>query len=405
MPDPTSNIQAFIEQQRAAGAFDSSGAFTVDLRKARDKLSVFEEATPGYHGLRLVQAGVLLGAGAIFLEHERAVLTSEEDTLMKIPVRDLLQSLHQPQDIKHPGHRCLVSALRACLAISDQVVIFQQKGRLIESTAVTLDGIILGEPLNSMDGHLLVQFPRAKMKAEVLAAAHHTYHRRCGYATAEVSLERRSLTSAYNEYGYAARPPRLALWNSYTDPSYLLAWRHEHKRRGSGFRIPRKYEVLSQLPGRQDNHSVFLYERNVPDKPLADREIAIPLALEGPGEVKLIWGGVVLETVEVDLGVPGARATACVDQLDTDLSGLRVVQGPAFEALVQELRQETLQLAIRAREQLVQFRLPKPPDESPGLVAKLINWAFSLEFDDDDADHQARESECRAAVAERLSRL
>ena len=50
------DIKSFIEQQREAGAFDSTGQFSVDLRKAHEKSRLATQDASGAHALLWVQA-------------------------------------------------------------------------------------------------------------------------------------------------------------------------------------------------------------------------------------------------------------------------------------------------------------------------------------------------------------
>jgi len=231
-----------------------------------------------------------------------------------------------------------------------------------------------------------VSFPRqgtASERAEELRQI----ESRCGFSPSRPRYESRSLVDE-NPDGYRARPPCRSSWNVYTHASYLLAVKEWKTARGHiGFLSP-------ELP--EADHSVFLLERSG-HFATADRLIALPLGLEGPGSVRLIQRGVLVEELEFELGVPGAWAIVCADPLQTDLSGLKLVRDEDFALLLRGLQQETLQLARQALDQLDFFHLPPAADHHPGLLERLSHWVFPVN------DHGSGEAACREEVRYRLT--
>jgi hypothetical protein len=389
------DIQAFIHQQRAHGAFDSSGTFSVDMRKARAKADLAAGNVPGLHALRLVQAATLLKFTAIHVRTSRIVLAGD----LPMRLEEVREALQGTTALPERGQRLFVEGLRHCLALAEQdpVLRQQRRGRFRQLNLVS--GIITEGGCDS-GSEVEICFAR-KPAAPVVASEAREIELRCGFCPIVVGYEGREV-GFDNGQGYRQRPPCVAMWNNFTHPSYLLALEHAAPvGQRTGVRIPDSRDLHCQIPNGQEYHSIFFYrrERGCLDSS-SDRTLTIPLGLDGPNLVKLVHTGVVVETVQADLGVAGAQAVACVDHLQTDLSGLQLVHDEPYREYLRELRSATLDLARAAGDHLDQFKLPRAHEEqSGGLLARLMNWAFSSH---QGVTQEDRSADCIREIRNRL---
>jgi hypothetical protein len=87
--------------------------------------------------------------------------------------------------------------------------------------------------------------------------------------------------------------------------------------------------------------------------PVAVRgSLALPMSLEGSGQLWFVKDGVLLEAQSVDLGCPGALALSSAERLETDLSQLGIVQNAAYEELLADLRAHVAEMVAIAPEGL-----------------------------------------------------
>ncbi|MFN8612060.1 MAG: hypothetical protein U0931_31235 [Vulcanimicrobiota bacterium] len=395
------DIRSFIEQQRGSGAFDSSGTFSVDLRKARKKSSLASQDVAGAHCLLWLQACSFGQPISVKLTYESAYMNGG----LPVDWASLAgMARNEPRaDRQRPGVDLLWRAVQACAALSEgepRLRYFSHRDGAFELNLADGQIKVLNRQANSVD-FLGVDFAR---KGTPLQRAEEavSLQSRCGFSPCGPQYDSRSLTEE-NPNGYLARPPCTSLWNTYTHPSYLLALSQVRPRqKHSGFLVAP--ERNSQIPHASNEHSVFFLESQKGCQVgLADRVLAIPIGLEGTGQVRLIRYGVVLESIECDLGVPGAWAQVCVDDLQTDASGLKLIRDPAFDQLMAELKAQVLELGRKALEQLNKFMLPLVPEPRPGLMVRLLSWGFGTGSDPSrDSSHRLDSQLCRDEIRKRL---
>lgn len=369
------DIRSFIEQQREAGAFDSTGNFSVDLRKARQKSSLSNQDLVGAHCLYWLQACSYEKPIAVRLTYDSVRMNGG----VQITWEGLARVARGQEELSEPRLKLLRKAIQACASLAEgdaQLFYSHSQHGSFQMNLSTGEVQPYKGASEGMDT-VGVTFKR-KATPEQRAEEQRQLQSRCGFSPVMPRYENRHLTEE-NPDGYLGRPPCTSLWNTYTHPSYLLALRQWGPQAGrTGFLVEGENAIRSQVPQRQSDHSVFLLNR-CPGCRVgrADRVIGIPLGLEGKGFVRLISRGIVVESFEHDLGVPGSWALACVDDFDTDLSGFKLVRNKAFEQLLAQLRLQTIDLAQEALLKLVNFQLPDPePPPEPGLIVRLLLWTF-----------------------------
>ena len=373
------DIRTFIDQQRQAGAFDSSGRFSLDLRKARQKSELLHQDTSGAHALLWVQATNYLHPHDVRLAFDSVEVRGE----IPFGLEELREIVAGSKSLP-PRQRALSRAIQACSTLSQGTSLLSYRHRRHGQVQVNVrSGAMLDDahPARQNFDSVRLSFPRqgtAWQRAEELRQI----ESRCGFSPSRPRYDSRSLVDE-NPDGYRARPPCRTSWNVHTHPSYLLAVQEWKTAAGHiGFLNPGLSEA------------VFLREREG-QFATCERLVALPLGLEGPGSVRLVQRGVLVEEVEFDLGVPGAWAIVCADSLQTDLSGLKLVRDNDFSRVLVELQQHTRQLAQRALAQLESFHLPAP-EHPPGLLERLSHWVFPVK------NHGSGETDCREEVRYRL---
>jgi hypothetical protein len=397
------DIKSFIEQQREAGAFDSTGSFSVDLRKARQKSELAAQDLAGAHCLYWLQACMYERPFSVRLTYDSVRINGG----ISIPWNDLMRVAQGREDLAEPRLKLLRRAIQACAALADGEAQLFYSHSQYGSFQLNLSSGEVQPYRSSRDERdtMGVVFKRQgtpEQRAEELRRM----QSRCGFSPVMPRYENRDLTEE-NPDGYLGRPPCTSLWNTYTHPSYLLAlrqWGPVADR--TGFLVPGEDSIRSQTPLRQPGHSVFLLNRCPScSQGRADRVVGIPLGLEGKGVVRLISQGVVVESFEYDLGVPGAWALACVDHLETDFSGFKLVRNDTFAQLLAQLKAQTADLAQEALYKLPNFQLPEPePPPQPGLMARLLLWTFGAQTSE--PNNRADDArDCQLEIRRRLARL
>ncbi len=394
------DIRCFIQQQREAGAFDSTGQFSLDLRKARAKSQLAHQDLEGAHLLYWLLAASYFTPKSVSLNFTSVRTTGE----VRLGWEEL-QKIARGSGHLDPPEKMLHRAIVACaaLATSPPRLTYSQEGE----GSFTMDlasGEVTSDRYQGVN-QIAVEFPRAATAAK-RAAEVRQLESRCGFSYVLPRYDNRELTEE-NVDGYRGRPPCTSLWNTYTHPGYLLALRQCKKVMDrSGFLVAEESNFKSTIPRADPDHSVFLLKRDQECwNGRSDRIIGIPLALEGPGFVRLIFRGIVLESFPYDLGVPGAWVVACVDHLTTDLSGLKLVRDKQFDILLRGLSSQTQGLAKEALVQLDRFVLPEGPvQEQPGLLVRLMLWAFAPREERDSKEcPRANAGFCRDEIRRRLT--
>lgn len=312
-----SELQKYIAEQTSEGGaqLESSGRFTVDFRKAREKLAKFQLARPSDYVLKLMQAAVLAGCREVQISL-RNELVVQLPGWSKSDLQQVAEGLCNPlgSDSFTPAG-CLLIALNAALAQGGKGYLFltDEEG---QSKALTVDAHDMKlEPLTTRHKgpymEIRLDLPKRDRGAEMEAL-----RTRCRYLPLPILVDGAVLPGG----GFPPYKPRRHL--QHLEGDYVLAeWRPaaaEHR-----LDLP-PADTLAPLTRRLDGAN-------------SDRWLTMRAALEDTAEIHLVQAGVWVDTKTVEAPVPGLQAVLSVDELKTDLTGMQVLDGPELRARMQEL--------------------------------------------------------------------
>ncbi len=129
-----------LQELRSQGALDSSGAFTLDWRHAREKLRSFQLPDRCYYVLKWVQSAVAAGAtrcevraspSALSLWHDGTPLAPEQ-------LRDLLSCLLENAD-QDPAWSELAVGVNSVLGFAGSTVVLESAGHVLRLTTEGAD--------------------------------------------------------------------------------------------------------------------------------------------------------------------------------------------------------------------------------------------------------------------------
>ncbi|MCA9790195.1 MAG: hypothetical protein KC910_00310 [Candidatus Eremiobacteraeota bacterium] len=323
----TESFQRFLEDQRARGAFDSSGRFCIDWSRAQLKLGRFQMAHPAGYLLKLVQAGVRLGASLIRIELKRDSLRLELDGV-ELGCGQVVELFARPlSGDAHDALALLAAGLNA--APASQIEFFDhQRGQGVR-LAQEPESLVV-EPGRSACSLIITR----KADSGQRAAEHEALSKRLTFSPVPVYLDARQLTLRSEAPFYQAFPrPDESLVES----GMLLG---EWLGPGQGLGIPAACPALvlegyTRLRTEAKRPNLFLRLVEAGEGG-AGSTVIIPFALAGPSHVYLVQYGVAIDILERRLPCPGARAALCLDGWASDLSGFAIRDQ---EALARELEQ------------------------------------------------------------------
>ncbi len=342
------------------GTYHSSGHFTVDPSRAREKLSAYLLQSQSDALLRLVQAAVQGGASGLKIRIERRclVFTAEDcegvsttqlsevkvETLTSCALNLAVQSfLHFGCEVEYgmakDGKAINISLpseeVQQTSAIKSRrfwmVTVWQpgnfwstllSGGRLRASFHKALERCRLAPLTIQVGGRRINQpFPLSEMNGFFQSLVPPT-----GLASSFALCERYELLEDSARSGFWSVPP---------DERLAFAYSHKH-----GAREFASDDIVKtpSLAGVVLIHQISRDVKSAKDPLLCHTAIRIPLPLLGIGHLTLVYHGVVIESMECNLGCPGAQVAVTTAGLNTDVSGLRVLQNEALEQKIRELR-------------------------------------------------------------------
>ena len=92
-------LNTLIEDLRSEAEFDSVGRFTLDKKKAREKMKKYQLIDPHYYVLEIIQAAVASGAGKIdvYLDADDCIITFDGDNYTREDLDNIYSSLFVSQ--------------------------------------------------------------------------------------------------------------------------------------------------------------------------------------------------------------------------------------------------------------------------------------------------------------------
>ena len=328
---------------RAEGRFNSSGSFTVELKRALQKSSRYELSDFESAVLKLVQAGVAGEAGQIsFTEGSGDIVFLAQGADWSRA--EVFESLYRPGGDSVGGTHYLGQALRYFLQnCSDGVLIefseppayFWKKGEF-EEREVEL------KPPNGFRLSLLIE---SVDKSQLSGTLSRELLGRCLYCPIPLTLDGKKVNGFSHD-------PRSGLLPGSRIPFAQRLWETEEKY-FSRFKLD---AGIDKTPLQLSDTSLWSSKDEFPKN--CSFASFLTANLDGsPQPSFLIWthhGVLVQREVLPPLGCIGATMILCGDDLSVDISGLNLIEGQLFEVQRREAlvigKQALLELAESSAE-------------------------------------------------------
>lgn len=331
-------ISKFLRKLRAEGRFDSSGNFTVELKRALQKSSRYELKDFESAVLKLVQAGVAgeakelvfsEGSGEIVFFARQANWSRAE----------VFESIYRPGSHKAGGTRQLGQALRYLLNHCPTGVLIE----FPESPAYIWKNDEFEErevELKCPNGLRVSILMEADEKRAIFGALSRELFGRCLYCPLPLSLDGKRVNGFSHD-------PRSGVLSGERIPFAQRFWESEQKWFSRFSLVAGIDETALKLA------ETLLWSNLDPFPKNCSFAVFLTAKLDGsPQPSFLLWtyqGVVVHREVLPALGCIGATMILCGDDLSVDLSGLNLIEGQLFEVQRREAlvvgKQALLELA------------------------------------------------------------
>ena len=346
MPDESGELETALADARRAGQFESTGTFTLEPGNALQRLGAdFSRLYPGEYLLKFIQGGVAASCLRIEVKctrHKATVWLSDSSSFQALTLE--LAGAVNGANISGPRSVKALFALGIAAALADGA-------EKVEWTCAGEGGLwVSGDELSLTSGSALdsgaaltVHRPSKRRRLEL-----ELVERRCGFCPVDLRLNGRSL--------------RGTGWPRLVAPSAEWAGKYAP----SGFRLVERYlpaandallcrqislpevsardycSVGGQLARRHwipKKDNAYAYFGTGVEK--ARGALALGIGLEGPNRVYLVQDGVLLDRITLKSDkIGGALLVLEAGELQTDLSGLRVVRDMNFENHIWLCRRE-----------------------------------------------------------------
>lgn len=364
-----SKIDQFLDDYRDDGREDSSGAFTIDFQKAREKLAKFQLRDPHEFILKFVQAGNLASGASSQIDIDfRKVATihfhdwNHEWTLERLAERLASASLVAEQDpLTH-----LAVGISALMGLEMEELQLTQKrqgepnGRaLLVKKTLEWDSV---EQLNPEASFLRITLPIPKGIS--IATLRALLASRCGFSAVPIRLDGEALKAQLPE----------------TSGAHRAQFFRENEVLASQYRLPQDLPNLPAIRALAGRSSALECDRWA--------HLSLTVDLDPKATVWFCKDGVMTEVKKLDLGVPGIVGVVSADDVATDLTGSQFLEGKEFEQLKDTLTRASrglLDNAIDATKNIVSQGQP-PSASAPvkgwhgcsGCSFALLGWYLSL---------------------------
>lgn len=371
-------LQAILDEKRCAGRVDSSGGFTLDLKRAQVKLQRFALADPAYYILKVLQAGVASGSPllSVQLKRRETRLAFQWPHEEAIPTGELLTALGNPTGAARPAVRHLAIGLNAAVGVNPRSIEWVawdgQAGQWIEIQGGEVSVAELDEPPwdPPTAGYRLV-LHRSWWRTLLPQAAgeHQALYGRCRFSPVPIYLDSRLVNA-----------PDLNPWtldvnfkhSPWLPEGYNLAERYRlgdtpraeqvgvpDSRVAHAELVDRDGEVAPPRKFRRGECRVFVHQtrgQSAEDTFYScSTAFIVPIDLQGPVTAHFVKFGVTVDVRRYDWPLPGARVVTSAASLQEDLSQFRLAENPAYQEHIDFLEQQLSEMREDVFRQLPQL--------------------------------------------------
>lgn len=344
-------VDQFVQSQKAGGAQDSTGSFTLSAEKAREKLREFALEQPAAYCLKVVQAAVRSCAESIEIQ-----VTRSEFQVRFEPTDESLLECDRVTAVLNQTHQLEAGALRHLVMALNSAGNMPQRRARWETPTGCLTIAEQGIELEAKPGdgfRFVVEHKRSLkewFRGSVFNLELSFLREKCFYCPVPINIDGLDLSEqGYTEPGIQS----LIKAQDLELPENRALFQHVAEG-GDGLRIrtPLLEEFLD-VPTRSgriwngEKMSVplprpapLIYQGPLGEEPQrTDLAFILPPAWQRAGTLLVVHDGVSLDPLSVeDLGHPGAVVLAALE-VDTDLSEFGVVVNMNLERRLERLRE------------------------------------------------------------------
>lgn len=364
------SVSDLVQDLQREAVPESTGVFTLDPAVAEAKLQNFALVEPEDYLLKLVQAGVALGAHRIDVHSKPAAMEMlwHGPPLQANDLPGLMGHLLSPQGSRHLRH--LAAGLRGSVAVSPDYLLIESGQGDEAFRRSWKDGIWNTQPIPGRSDDFTRLYLRRDL-ARILGklttrlkdfvsgkstrnAEETTLLSCCQFFPIPLTLNGEPIKSG--PFGSERYPGYCIEEDEFPGesrpPAYLIALEPSAYIEG---RLHRNHLLIEKEiagPGSLPALGVRTasIRRSAAEAPPCRAWIALEAALNSQAQIYLVDDGLVIDRLSLELDVPGVVAVLSVESLTKDLTGFQLVHNHAYEALlewlqgeVQLLRQELLE--------------------------------------------------------------
>lgn len=325
-------LEEWLKSEQSEGTLNSSGQFTVDLLKARIKLSshLLEE---GLYLAKFVQAGVAAGTRKIEVRLDGNLAIRFEGST-SASVSEIARGLEEPQSLPaDSASACLVIGLLAARGASNRAVTCScGDGSVIDLTPE-------GEVKFAREATTVSSTTWASIFVQYVgdcALERKILKERCAYSPIPITLDGEPLSPGWREE-----------FNEKLSPEYRLI---EQYWGGT--------ELHFGLPEKDRNRACFELRESAEPWGCA---VAISAELKGLAKVRFLRHGVIVASEELPGVCPGTVVAISAQSCRTDLSQFNITRDEVYHALLAEAKKQAISTFVYLRKHQDELTLPYPP--------------------------------------------
>ena len=369
-------IDDLIAQYRDAGEHESTGSFTLDLKKAQERLAKFALEKPYFWILKVIQALVYSGATTIDIDAgvNKVKIVADAVPTGFETIEDLLAHLLTDAEKAAPALRHLAAGLQGSLSVDPSYIAtsLTHEGREQKFVA-RKGGWESHEPqsANSLASRFEMLVKRSlsesldaswfKLNTDIFDLffkgqesydrENEAVFRNCRYSKCEIRLKGKSVTQqgfgrprfrgyeVWNDDSPGQRKPsawvkmleKENLVSGLADPSHHLVEWVEACPDGRGFHLPEPCHAT--VSNRRDPE--FLSQHKGAG---LRRAYAIRMGLSGTRNLLLVEDGVIIERQSPEFDCPGFVAVVDASSLAKDVSTMNVREDDAYHQMLTEVK-------------------------------------------------------------------
>lgn len=373
-----SSIHDYIQQTADEAVLESSGKFSVDFLRARDKLERFRLPSPGHYLLKFVQAALLSGAREVSIKILKHATVARFHPAPGASLRDLrkvMKGMENPLEIADPGVRALCQALLGSLLIPDESVCWRVNHRQGS------DALWLGASGNRTEMRRYLAGPETECVLTQMRPSTWKFWRTARNRAEEATIVDRLARHCPIPVRLEGRNVQ-GFWNSpeKSDPSFQTSFLYQYYwttplnqaplvikrpplrsyfREGSVYKY-RPVVWNSESGGYCQSSSwgstCFYYELSQERESLdllpCTAAAAVTSNFSHPAEIYFVDHGVLLHPIRRDLGCPGLQVILPLGDLDLDATGFQVIENDKWMSRGAEIQAISDSLKKKVRERI-----------------------------------------------------